>query len=36
VELSRLAGKTYPYSRPIAPLEAQAYFSYEGGSRGKN
>ena len=36
VELSRLAGKTYPYSRPIAPPEAQAYFSYEGGSRGKN
>ncbi len=36
VELSRLAGKTYPFAGPAVPPEAQAYLLCERGSHGTN
>jgi 1-acyl-sn-glycerol-3-phosphate acyltransferase len=36
MELSHLAGKTYPFARPVPPPEAHAYFNSERGSYGTN
>ncbi len=36
LELSRLAGKTYPFAKPAYPPEAYDYLNYERGSHGKN
>ncbi len=36
MELSHLAGKTYPFARPVTPPEAHAYFNSKRGSHGTN